>query len=186
MVTVLEKPLDGLILFKNQIYKDTRGYFLETYVKNEMERIGIYENFVQENHSHSVHGVLRGLHFQNKYAQAQIVSVIRGVVYDVAVNINHQSNDFGKYYGTLISEYDHTQFYIPKDYAHGFLVLSDCADILYKCSQYYHKDDECGIIYNDSTLNIEWPTEQIKGSLIVSPKDLSNMTFDEFVGSRVS
>lgn len=180
MITVLEKPLDGLILFKNQVYTDTRGFFLETYVKREMEELGIQEDFVQENHSHSVHGVLRGLHFQKNYAQAQIVRVIRGKVYDVAVNINPQSNDFGKFSGVVLSENDYTQLYMSKDYAHGFLVISEYADILYKCSQFYHKEDECGIIYNDSILGINWPFDNIKGDVIVSQKDLLNMTFENY------
>lgn len=185
MIQLIDKPLEGLILFKNTIHRDGRGFFLETYTERETKALGIEDRFVQENHSCSSHGVLRGLHFQNIYAQAQIVRVIKGEIYDVAVNINPRSSDFGKYFGVFLKAENYEQFYMSADYAHGFLVLSEEAQILYKCSQYYHPEDEDGIIYNDKTVNINWPLARIKGDVIISEKDLTYASFADYT-RRVS
>ena len=182
MITLVGKPLDGLVLFENYVYEDERGYFSETYVEREIRNLGIMDTFVQENHSCSKKGVLRGLHFQKKYAQAQIVRVIKGEIFDVAVNINPNSCDFGKHFGVRLCAESHRQFYMSADYAHGFMVLSEQAEVLYKCSQYYHPEDESGIIYNDQILQIEWPYSLLKSEeLIVSEKDLSYQSFKEYM-----
>jgi len=181
MVEVIRKEQDGLIVFRPQLFEDARVFFAETYNKRELYEIGIEDEFIQDNHSMSKRGVLRGLHFQKEFAQAQIVRVIRGAIYDVAVNINPQSVFFGKYMGIELSAENHFEYYMSKDYAHGFLVLSDYAEVLYKCSQNYHPECECGIRYDDKDINIDWPLNSIE-NLIVSERDKAYMTLQELFG----
>lgn len=164
--------MDGLILLSPEIFTDQRGEFFESYNQREMQHFGIEDLFVQDNQSKSKKGVLRGLHYQKKYSQAQIVRVIEGEIFDVAVNINQQSPCFGKYAGVKLSDTNRKMFYMSKDYAHGFLVLSDVAVVLYKCSQFYHPEDEGGIIYNDPDIAIKWPLESIQ-KLYIAEKDLA-------------
>lgn len=148
----------GLILIKPKIFGDSRGSFAETYKREDFEEAGIKGEFVQENQSKSTHGILRGLHFQRKpYAQAKIVRCIRGVVYDVAVDLRKSSPTFGKYLGVILSENNHYQLYAPRGYAHGFLVLSDNAEVIYKVDNIYAPECECGLIWNDLDVGISWP-----------------------------
>ena len=136
---------------------------METYSKQEFKKIGITSDFVQDNHSKSSKGVLRGLHFQKQYSQAKLVRVIKGEVFDVAVDLRKNSPTYAKYYGVVLSEENKLQFYIPKGFAHGFLVLSEEAEFVYKCDEFYHPEDEGGILWNDKTININWPLDLIGG-----------------------
>ena len=154
----LEIP--DLILIKPKVFKDDRGFFAETYKKDDFEEAGIKGEFVQDNHSKSSYGVLRGLHFQREpYAQAKIVRCIRGVVYDVAVDLRKSSPTFGEYLGMILSENNHRQLYIPRGYAHGFLALSDLAEVVYKVDNVYYPECEGGLIWDDPDVEISWPID---------------------------
>ncbi len=168
-----ETNIDGLLVIETHTFEDQRGFFMETYNKKEFEKLGILNNFVQDNHSKSSKGVLRGLHFQKKYSQAKLVRVVKGKVYDVAVDLRKDSKTYGNYYGIVLTESNKLQFFIPKGFAHGFMVLSDNAEFVYKCDEFYHPEDESGIIWNDKSINIKWPLEEIGGEnqLILSSKD---------------
>ncbi len=161
--------IKGLCVITPAVHGDARGYFSETYNMRDMHEAGIDINFVQDNQSSSVKGVLRGLHFQIHFPQTKLVRVIRGSVYDVAVDIRRGSETFGKYYGLELSAENHKQLLIPRGFAHGFLVLSDLAEFCYKCDDFYHPNDEGGIIYNDKDINISWPAVDVP--LILSEKD---------------
>ncbi len=149
--------IKGLCLIIPSVHGDRRGYFMETYNANDMNEAGLDIMFVQDNQSMSTKGVLRGLHFQKKYPQAKLVRVIKGEVYDVAVDLREGSPTYGKYHGVLLSEENKKQFLIPRGFAHGFLVLSDVAEFCYKCDDYYHPNDEGGIAWNDPDIGIAWP-----------------------------
>ena len=149
--------INGLCVITPTVHGDHRGYFLETYNQRDMESHGICVNFVQDNQSMSVKGVLRGLHFQKNHPQAKLVRVIKGSVFDVAVDLRKDSVTFGKWYGIELTEENKKQFLIPRGFAHGFLVLSDTAEFCYKCDDFYHPNDEGGIAWNDPTINITWP-----------------------------
>jgi dTDP-4-dehydrorhamnose 3,5-epimerase len=157
---IVHKNLDGiegLCLVVPTIHGDGRGYFMETYSKKDMAEIGIDTEFVQDNQSKSVKGVLRGLHFQKQYPQTKLVRVIRGEVFDVAVDLRADSPTYGQWHGEMLSEENKHQFLIPKGFAHGFLVLSDIAEFCYKCDDFYHPDDEGGMAWNDPEIGIQWP-----------------------------
>lgn len=149
--------IEGLCVITPTVHGDNRGYFFESYSKRDMEEAGICIEFVQDNQSMSTKGVLRGLHFQKKYSQTKLVRVIKGAVFDVAVDIRNGSATYGKWYGIELTEQNKKQFLIPKGFAHGFLVLSDQAEFCYKCDDFYHPDDEGGIAWNDPMIGIEWP-----------------------------
>ncbi len=168
-----ETSIEGLLVIETHSFEDQRGFFMETYNKREFEKLGILNDFVQDNHSKSSKGVLRGLHFQKNYLQAKLVRVIKGKVYDVAVDLRKDSKTYGEYYGIELTESNKLQFFIPKGFAHGFMVLSDTAEFVYKCDEFYHPEDESGIIWNDENINIKWPLEEIGGEsqLILSSKD---------------
>lgn len=169
----IETGINGLFVIETKLFEDTRGFFMETYNKKEFTKLGITNDFVQDNHSKSTKGVLRGLHFQKQYSQAKLVRVIKGEVYDVAVDLRSGSSTYGKYYGVILSEQNKLQFYIPKGFAHGFLVISNEAEFVYKCDEFYHPEDECGILWNDPTININWPLHLIGGEdeILQSEKD---------------
>ena len=169
----IETGIEGLYVIEPTIYQDSRGFFLESYNKKDFEEIGIKTEFIQDNHSKSTKGVLRGLHFQKQHPQAKLGRVTKGEVYDVAVDLRKDSKTYGKYYGILISEENKKQFFIPRGFAHGFLVTSEKAEFLYKCDEYYNPQDEDGIIWNDKNINIKWPLEKIGGiqNIIQSEKD---------------
>ena len=149
--------IEGLCVIVPEIHGDKRGYFLETYNQKDMEEAGIKNKFVQDNQSLSMKGVLRGLHFQKLHPQAKLVRVIKGSVFDVAVDLRPNSLTYGKWHGELLNEEDKKQFFIPKGFAHGFLVLSDFAEFCYKCDDFYHSEDEFGIAWNDPDIGIQWP-----------------------------
>ncbi|MBW9220547.1 dTDP-4-dehydrorhamnose 3,5-epimerase [Methanothermococcus sp. SCGC AD-155-N22] len=152
--------IPDVILIKPKVFGDERGFFMETYKKSDFEKAGIKGEFLQDNHSRSRYGVLRGLHFQREpYAQAKIVRCIRGVIYDVAVDLRRDSPTFGKYVGVILSEHNKYMLYIPRGFAHGFLVLSDVAEVLYKVDNEYAPEYEGGIIWNDEDISIGWPID---------------------------
>ena len=153
----VKTDIDGVIIVEPTAYGDNRGYFMETYQKEDFIAGGIDVDFVQENQSMSTKGVLRGLHFQINYPQSKLVRCIRGEVYDVAVDLRDGSPTYGKYVGVLLSAENKRQFFIPKNFAHGFLVLSDEAEFVYKVDDFYHPNDEGGLMWNDPTIGIDWP-----------------------------
>ena len=169
--------IEGLCVIIPAVHGDKRGYFSETYNKNDLLEAGLNYDFVQDNQSGSTKGVLRGLHFQIKYPQTKLVRVIKGSVFDVAVDLRKGSKTFGKYFGVELSAENHKQLLIPKNFAHGFLVLSDEAEFCYKCDDFYHPNDEGGIIYNDPDINVAWP--EIDTPFILSDKDLKLKKFKE-------
>ncbi len=147
--------IEGLCIIETTVHGDNRGYFMETYSKRDMEEAGINIVFVQDNQSCSTKGVLRGLHYQQNYPQTKLIRVLKGIIYDVVVDLRKNSSTFGKWYGLTLTN-DNKQLFVPQHFAHGFLVLSETAEIVYKCDDYYHPEDEYGIIWNDPTLNIVW------------------------------
>lgn len=149
--------IEGLCVITPAVHGDNRGYFMETYSQRDMEENGLFIPFVQDNQSMSAKGVLRGLHFQKQYPQTKLVRVIKGSVFDVAVDLRPGSKTFGKWYGIELTEENKKQFLIPKGFAHGFLVLSDAAEFCYKCDDFYHADDEGGLAWNDPDIGIVWP-----------------------------
>lgn len=175
MIELIDEPLPDLLVIKPKVFKDERGFFLETWQKNKNKKIGLDQDFVQENWSRSTFGILRGLHFQVKHPQGKLVSVHNGKVFDVAVDIRKESKSYGKWFGLELSDENHLQMYVPPGFAHGFCVLSDVADFVYKCTDYYNPSDESGIIWNDTTLNIKWPIK----NPIISDKDRRLITFNK-------
>ena len=172
--------IEGLCVITPAVHGDHRGYFMETYSQRDMEEAGISIAFVQDNQSMSVKGVLRGLHFQKNFPQTKLVRVIRGEVYDVAVDLRPGSPTYGRYHGELLTEANKRQFLIPRGFAHGFLVLSDSAEFCYKCTDFYHPGDEGGIMWNDPEIGIDWGDVT---DVILSEKDkchpkLSDCDFD--------
>ena len=169
-INVTTCEIEGLKVIEPTVFGDSRGYFFESYNYNDYKAAGIPEVFVQDNQSASKKGVLRGLHFQKEFPQDKLVRVIRGEVFDVAVDLRKDSATFGKWYGVVLSEENKKQFFIPKGFAHGFLVLSDYAEFAYKCTDFYHPNDEGGLAWNADDINIDWPiTDDM--NLIISEKD---------------
>ena len=160
-IKVTKAPIEGLYVIEPTVHGDSRGYFMETYNYNDMKEHGLDMVFVQDNQSKSSKGVLRGLHYQIKHPQGKLVRVIRGRVFDVAVDIRKNSSTYGNWFGVELSEENKKQFYISPGFAHGFLVLSDEAEFCYKCTDFYHPDDEGGIAWNDPEIGIVWP--ELKG-----------------------
>ena len=162
--------IDGLYLIQPTVFGDSRGYFMETYNYEEFKEAGLDMVFVQDNQSMSTRGVLRGLHFQKQFPQGKLVRVVRGKVFDVAVDLRSDSKTYGKWFGVELSAENMKQFYIPEGFAHGFLVLSDEAEFCYKCTDFYHPGDEGGLAWNDPEIGVEWPLEE-GVDLIISEKD---------------
>ena len=173
--TFEKTAIEGVYIITPKVYGDDRGYFMETYKKSDFAEAGITCDFLQDNQSKSRKGVLRGLHFQKTYPQAKLVRVIKGEVYDVAVDLRKDSATYGKYVGVLLSEENKKQFFIPRGFAHGFMVLSEEAEFVYKCDDLYHPEDEGGLIYNDKTVNIDGPEGF---DVILSEKDKNFPTFE--------
>lgn len=156
-IKVIECPIKGLYIIEPTVFGDERGYFMETYNQKDMEEAGLNLKFVQDNQSMSAKGVLRGLHFQKEHPQGKLVRVIKGKVFDVAVDLRKDSKTFGKWYGVELSDENKKQFYIPEGFAHGFFVLSETAEFCYKCTDFYRPGDEGGLAWNDPDIGIEWP-----------------------------
>ncbi|MCQ2263984.1 MAG: dTDP-4-dehydrorhamnose 3,5-epimerase [Bacteroidales bacterium] len=175
---VLQLPIEGVLLVKPQIFGDARGWFYETYNEERYFAAGITEKFVQDNQSFSQKNVVRGLHFQKPpFTQAKLVSVIQGAVLDVAVDLRSGSPTYGQYVSALLTGENHHQLFVPKGFAHGFSVLEDNTIFAYKCSNFYHKESEGNIVYNDPDVNVEWGVE----NPILSDKDKIGPTLREFV-----
>ena len=156
-IKVTQAPIKGLYVIEPAVHGDARGYFMETYNLRDMTEAGLDMHFVQDNQSMSVKGVLRGLHFQKEYPQGKLVRVIKGRVFDVAVDLRRDSETYGKWYGVELTEENKKQFYISEGFAHGFLVLSDTAEFCYKVTDFYRPGDEGGLAWNDPAIGIEWP-----------------------------
>ena len=165
--------IKGLKVIEPAVFGDARGYFMETYNYNDFKEAGIDCEFVQDNQSASKKGVLRGLHFQLNYPQDKLVRVVNGAVFDVAVDLREGSETFGKWFGVTLSAENKKQFFIPKDFAHGFIVLSDYAEFCYKVTDFYHPNDEGGLLWNDPDIGVEWPMPEgmTEADLILSDKD---------------
>ena len=176
---LIETGIKDLVVIENDPFFDARGYFYESYNKKDFINLGITKEFVQDNQSKSTKGVLRGLHFQINHPQAKLVRCTKGTVYDVAVDLRIDSPTFGQHYGIILSEDNFKMFYIPENFAHGFVVLSDIAEFNYKVTDFYHPNDEGGIIYNDKQLNINWPIDN-NMTILLSDKDKINQTFAEY------
>lgn len=181
-----ETGIEGLVVIEPSVFGDARGYFMETYNYNDFKELGIANVFVQDNQSCSNKGVLRGLHFQKEFPQSKLVRVVSGIVYDVAVDLRKGSPTFGKYYGVVLSAQNKKQFFIPRGFAHGFVVLSDIAEFAYKCDDFYHPNDEGGLIWNDPEIGIDWPLEEAGGleNLIFSEKDQKWPTLKELLKTK--
>ena len=154
---IVETPLPGVIQIEPDVFGDERGFFIETYSEKRYRDAGIKESFVQDNHSRSRQGVIRGLHYQLNHPQGKLVRVVRGSVFDVAVDIRKGSPTFGKAAWTILSDQNHYQFYVPPGFAHGFCVISEFCDFEYKCTDFYAPDDEGTVLWNDPGLEIPWP-----------------------------
>lgn len=163
-------PIEGLCIIEPRVFEDNRGFFMETYNYEDFGKAGFGMTFVQDNQSKSKRGVLRGLHYQKKYPQEKLVRVIKGEIFDVAVDIRKDSKTFGQWYGIILNSENRKQFYIPTGFAHGFFVLSDEAEIVYKCTNFYHPEDEYGIAWDDKNINIKWPLARVD-EVILSEKD---------------
>jgi len=172
--TFTETELEGVFIIEPRVFGDERGYFMETYNKADFYKAGITCEFVQDNQSKSSKGVLRGLHFQKQYPQAKLVRVTKGEVYDVAVDLRNDSPTYGKHVGVILSAEKKNMFFIPKGFAHGFLVLSMEAEFTYKCDEFYHPEDEGGIRYDDPNIGIAWPKIGVMYQL--SEKDKNYLT----------
>ena len=166
----IKTDINNVIIVEPRVFGDERGYFMETYQKEAFALGGIDADFVQDNQSKSKKGVLRGLHFQKTHPQAKLVRVIKGEVFDVAVDLHKDSETYGKWVGVLLSEQNKRQLFVPRGFAHGFLVLSEEAEFVYKCDDYYHPEDESGIAWNDPTINISWPISEDM-TVLLSEKD---------------
>ena len=168
---IIETHLPGVIVFEPKVFGDKRGFFLETYREDVLQQAGLDVTFVQDNHSRSAQGVLRGLHYQMKQTQGKLVRVTSGSVFDVAVDVRQGSPTFTQWFGTQLDDQTMRMMYVPPGYAHGFLVLSQSADFLYKCTDYYHPESEQGIAWDDPDIGIDWPISEIS----LSDKDKNNV-----------
>lgn len=174
--TFTETEIEGVYIIEPTVYGDVRGYFMETYSEKEFKENGLDYRFVQDNQSKSKKGVLRGLHFQKRYPQAKLVRVLDGEVLDVAVDLRKGSKTYGKWVGAVLSAENKKQLMIPRGFAHGFLVLSETAVFAYKCDEYYHPEDESGIMWNDPDVGVEWGDVT---DVILSEKDQKHPTLSE-------
>ena len=185
----IETGIKDLFIIEPQIFEDSRGFFLESYNYNTFKELGIENIFVQDNHSKSLKGVLRGLHFQKgEYSQAKLVRVLKGAVLDIAIDLRKNSKTFGKYVAVELSEKNKKMFFIPRNFAHGFLTLEDNTEFFYKCDNFYNPKSEAGIMWNDKDLNIEWNFKKYginENELIISEKDKKNMSFKEYKKNNI-
>ncbi|QSE98414.1 dTDP-4-dehydrorhamnose 3,5-epimerase [Fulvivirga lutea] len=176
---IIKTDFEGLLILVPKVIVDSRGFFMESYNYNKLKELGIDNNFVQDNHSLSEYGVIRGLHFQNPpYAQTKLIRAISGEILDVVVDIRKSSSTYGKHLSVMLSAENKKQLLIPKGFAHGFSVISENAEILYKCDNFYNKSSEGGLKFNDTDLNIDWKIP--KDKVLVSDKDLNQLNFQSF------
>lgn len=184
----VETGIEGLVVIQPTVFGDDRGFFMESYSRRDFKEIGIPEEFVQDNHSKSKKGVLRGLHFQTEKAQGKLVRVVAGSVYDVAVDLRKGSPTFGKWYGVELTATNKTQFYIPPGFAHGFVTLEDNTEFLYKCTDYYAPEFDSGVLWNDPEIGIEWNLEKYgisEDEILLSAKDRVQQTLKEFAAKNI-
>ena len=185
-IRVTKLDIEGLCIIEPAVHGDSRGYFMETYNQRDMKEAGLDMVFVQDNQSMSVKGVLRGLHYQKQFPQGKLVRVVRGAVYDVAVDLRRNSPTYKQWYGVELTEENKKQFYIPEGFAHGFLVLSDEAEFCYKVTDFWHPNDEGGLLWNDPEIGVEWPLDRIDGAPLLSDKDIKNPTFAQLMEQNFS
>ncbi len=178
-VNIKQLSLPGVLLIEPKCFNDNRGYFMETYHQKKYQKAGIDQAFVQDNHSHSSRAVLRGLHYQLKNPQGKLIYAVTGTIFDVAVDIRKGSPTFGQWTGAELSAENKRQIYVPQGFAHGFVVLSESADVIYKCTDLYTPGDEYGVLWSDPQIGINWPVE----SPILSQKDIENPTLNQISGS---
>lgn len=181
---VTKTPIEGLLILEATVFGDNRGFFMEVYSKRDFEAIGIDVDFVQDNHSKSARGVLRGLHFQREHTQAKLVRVTAGAVLDVAVDLRPESRTYGASFAVELSADNKRMFYIPARFAHGFLTLENDTEFQYKCSDYYHPQSDSGIMWNDQVLNIDWQLERYgidQKYLNISDKDKKHQGFNQII-----
>ena len=171
--------IEGLVVVEPKVFGDNRGYFMETYNYNDFKAAGLDMVFVQDNQSKSKKGVLRGLHFQKKNPQGKLVRVVSGEVYDVAVDLRKGSDTYGKWYGVLLSAENKKLFYVPEGFAHGFVVMSETAEFVYKCTRFYDPSDEGGLMWNDPEIGIDWPVPE-NAELLLSEKDQHHQPLKDF------
>lgn len=183
MFIVTKTPIKGVYIIEPKVYSDHRGYFMEAYHKKAFEEVGIDTNFVQINESFSKKGTLRGLHYQSKNPQAKLVRAVTGKIFDVVVDLRMDSPTFAHFYSVVLSEDNKQQLYVPEGLAHGFLVLSEKARVVYQCSSYYEKEHQRGIIWNDSDINIPWPIHNNE-KLILSNQDQNHPSLAEILNGR--
>ena len=172
----IKTEIEGVYIIEPTAFGDNRGYFMETYNEQDFKTAGLNYTFVQDNQSSSRKGVLRGLHFQKTYPQAKLVRVLKGEVFDVAVDLRKGSETYGKWVGVVLSEENKRQFMVPRGFAHGFVVISETAEFAYKCDEFYHPEDEGGIMWNDPEIGVEWPDV---GEIILSEKDKKHPKLSE-------
>ena len=176
-------PIDGVMVLEPKVFGDARGFFFESFNARDFEQAtGVQRTFVQDNHSKSAKGVLRGLHYQTQHAQGKLVRVTHGAVFDVAVDIRKDSPTFGKWFGLELSAENNKQLWLPEGLAHGFLVTSDSAEFLYKTTDYYHPEFERSLLWNDPTVGIEWPLHLLQGAPQLAAKDAQAMSWAECIG----
>jgi dTDP-4-dehydrorhamnose 3,5-epimerase len=171
-MNIIHTPLPGVVVLEPKKFGDHRGFFIETYREETLREAGIETRFVQDNHSRSRKGILRGLHYQLVQPQGKLVRVASGSVFDVAVDVRRGSPHFGEWFGAILDEEEMRMMYVPPGFAHGFVVLSESADFIYKCTDYYHPQSEQGILWNDPAIGIDWPIDDV----ILSDKDAANPT----------
>ena len=176
-MNIIECDIPGPLILEPKVFGDDRGFFMESWNSSVFAKMGLDLTFVQDNHSRSQKGVLRGMHFQNPNPQGKLVRVVHGAVFDVAVDLRQSSHTFGKWSGVLLSSENRRMFWVPEGFAHGFLTLEDDTDFLYKCTSSYEPQHECSLAWNDPTVGIDWPVEGIE--LILSDKDANGVALSE-------
>ena len=185
---LIKTPIEGLSVIEPTVFGDARGFFMETYSQRDFNDLGIKDIFVQDNHSKSAKGVLRGLHFQREHTQGKLVRVISGAVLDVAVDLRPESPTYGKYYSVELSAENKLQFYIPPRFAHGFLTLCENTEFVYKCTDYYHPESDGGIMWNDPQIGIDWQFEKYgldPKTLNISTKDTGHPTLNQLDKNQI-
>lgn len=184
-MNITKTHLPGVMVIEPKLFGDKRGFFLETFRADMMRDAGITADFVQDNHSRSKQGVLRGLHYQLTQTQGKLVRVATGAVFDVAVDVRYGSPTFGQWFGTELNEDSMRMLYVPPGYAHGFVVLSETADFIYKCTDYYHPESEQGVMWNDPDIAIDWPLNSISAEIALSAKDKTNLRLNDIPENKL-